>query len=166
MEFSRPVEIDNLPSGGAVHEIAAQPAERAALADRFALLALERLEARVRLTPLAGGLVRLDAELGADVVQECVITLEPIATHVEDHFSLLYGPAEQVGREIVLSDETELVEPLADGFIDIGETVAQQLSLALDPFPRAPGAEVPPEPPGDAPPTSPFAALAKWKKRG
>ena len=164
MEFSRLAETDNLPATGSVHEIAAEPAERAALAERFSLLALDRLEARVRLTPLAGDLVRLDAELTADVVQECVVTLEPIATRVEDHFTLLYGGTEEAAQ-VVLSGEAELVEPLSDGAIDIGEAVAQQLSLALDPFPRAPGAEAPAPEPGDDPPASPFAALAKLKKR-
>jgi uncharacterized metal-binding protein YceD (DUF177 family) len=166
MEFSRFAEIDNLPPGGSIHTIVALPGERAALAERFALVALERLEARVRLAPLAGGLVRLDAELIADVVQECVVTLEPIATRVEDHFSLLYGGPEEGGAEVVLSGEAELVEPLSGNTIDIGETVAQQLSLALDPFPRAPGAETPAPTPEDDPPASPFAALAKWRKRG
>ncbi|HEX7970110.1 MAG TPA: YceD family protein, partial [Stellaceae bacterium] len=94
--------------------------------------------------------------------QACVVTLEPVAARVEDSFALLYGAAEEEGaEEVVLSGEVELVEPLPDRLLDIGEVVAQQLSLALDPYPRAPGAvaEAPQE--GLA---SPFAALAKWRK--
>ena len=160
-EFSRPVDVARLPQGEAVYDVAATPAERAALADRFGLLALDRLEAQVRLTRLAGGFLRLSAELSADVTQACVVTLEPVAAPVEDSFELLYGPADEGAKEVVLSGEVELVEPLADGLLDIGEAVAQQLSLALDPYPRAPGvvAEAPQE--GLA---SPFAALAKWRK--
>lgn len=161
-EFSRPLDIARLPQGEAAYDIAATAAERAALARRFGLLALDRLEAQVRLSRLAGGLLRLSAELSADVTQACVVTLEPVAARVEDEFTLLYGAAsEERAAEVVLSGETELVEPLPGGALDIGEAVAQQLSLALDPYPRAAGAlaEAPQE--GLA---SPFAALAKWRK--
>jgi uncharacterized metal-binding protein YceD (DUF177 family) len=166
-EFSRPVEIAKLlPSGEAIHEIAATAAERAALARRFSLLALDRLEARVGLQRLAGGLIRLDAKLSVDVVQECVVTLEPVPSRIEDSFTLLYGAAADEASEITLSGEAELVEPLAGNTVDIGEAVAQQLSLALDPFPRAPGVEAPASPAADSKAESPFAALAQWKRKG
>ncbi len=161
-EFSRPIDVARLPQGEAVYDIAATPAERATLASRFGLLALHRLEAQVRLHRLAGGLLRLSAELSADVVQSCVVTLDPVGARVDDSFALLYGaPDEEGAKEVVLSGEAELVEPLPDGLLDIGEVVAQQLSLALDPYPRAAGAvaEAPQE--GLA---SPFAALAKWRE--
>lgn len=166
-EFSRPVDIDRLPPDETMHEIAATAAERAALAERFGLLSLDGLEARVKLARLAGGLIRLDAELVAEAVQECVVTLEPVSTHIEDSFVLLYGEPAGAEGEVTVSGESELVEPLSGGSIDIGEAVAQQLSLALDPFPRAPGAEAP-SPPEDGKPSpeSPFAALAKWKQKG
>jgi uncharacterized metal-binding protein YceD (DUF177 family) len=165
-ELSRPIDIDKLPPGGAIHEIAATAAERAGLARRFMLLALDRLEARVGLQRLAGGLIRLDAKLAADVVQECVVTLEPVPSRIEDSFTLLYGAAADEASEITLSGEAELVEPLTGTTIDIGEAVAQQLSLALDPFPRAPGVEAPASPAADSKAESPFAALAQWKRKG
>jgi uncharacterized metal-binding protein YceD (DUF177 family) len=126
------------------------------------LLALDRLEAQVRLSRLAGGFLRLAAELSADVTQACVVTLEPVRSRIEEEFTLLYsnGPEEKAG-EVVLSGSDEVVEPLSEGSLDIGEAVAQQLSLALDPFPRAPGAELPGEAAPEAPErVSPFAALA------
>ncbi|HUC66562.1 MAG TPA: DUF177 domain-containing protein [Stellaceae bacterium] len=165
-EFSRPIDIAKLPPGETSHEIAATAAERAALARRFALLALDRLEARVELQRLAGGLIRLDAKLFADVVQECVVTLEPVASRIDDSFTLLYGAAGDDAREITLEGEAELVEPLAGTIIDVGEAVAQQLSLALDPFPRAPGVEAPASAAADSKAESPFAALAKWERKG
>jgi uncharacterized metal-binding protein YceD (DUF177 family) len=162
-EFARPVDVANLAPGVTHRTIAATAAERAALARRFSLLALDRLEAAVRLEPLAGGLIRLTAELSADVVQACVVTLEPVASRIEEAFTLLYGAAAAAG-EVTLSGEAELVEPLAGGTLDVGEAVAQQLSLAIDPFPRAPGVE-PPAPAPETMPNSPFAGLAKWKRK-
>jgi Large ribosomal RNA subunit accumulation protein YceD len=165
MEFCRKVEVDRLPpSGETIHDIAATEPERAELARRFALVALDRLEARATLVRLAGGLLRLTADLLADVVQECVVTLEPVASRVEDRFILLYGHAQDEAGEVVLSGEAELVEPVLGGTLDIGEAVAQQLSLALDPYPRAPGAAAP-APAAGPDDASPFAPLAKWKEK-
>ena len=67
-EFSRPVALDRLAPGETVYDIAADPGERAALARRFALVALERLEARVRLMRLAGDLVRLSILVNGEAV--------------------------------------------------------------------------------------------------
>lgn len=161
-EFPRPVEVNRLPGGESVFEIAATSAERAALARRFALLALDRLEARVTLVSLAGGLLRLAAALSADVRQECVVTLEPVASRVEDRFSLVYG-ARAEEDEVVLSGEAELIEPLPGDTLDLGEVVAQQLSLALDPYPRVPGVEAALT--ADSAKASPFAVLARDKER-
>jgi len=65
----------------------------------------------------------------------------------------------------VLSGASELVEPVEDGIVDIGEAVAQQLSLVLDPFPRAAGVAAPEDAPGGPAAASPFAALSRWKEK-
>jgi uncharacterized metal-binding protein YceD (DUF177 family) len=164
-EFSRRIDGLRLGAGGEIHEIAAKPEERVGLARRFELLALDRLEATVRLTPMAGGYYRLAADFEAELVQACTVTLEPVPARLAESFTLTFGPAEE-SSEIILDGEAEPVEPLDDGMIDIGEAVAQQLSLALDRFPRAPGVTmeietiVSDEPPRE----SPFAALARLKK--
>lgn len=163
-EFTRMIDVSRLAAGEKVCDIAATPSERAALAARFGLLDLARLTASVKVSRIVGGFVRLEADLSADVVQSCVVTLDPVANTVEEHFSLLYGAAAEEGEaEIILSGEAEIVEPLGDGVIDIGEVVAQQLSLALDPYPHKPGATV--EAMQESGLQSPFAALAKWGKK-
>ncbi|HEV2550152.1 MAG TPA: DUF177 domain-containing protein [Stellaceae bacterium] len=162
-EFSRPIETSRLPEGGTDMAIAASPAECAALARRFSLLALDRLEAALHLEWVARRLLRLEATLSAEVVQECVVTLEPVRSQVEDRFVLLYGPASETS-DVMLREDEEVLEPIVDDQIDLGEAVAQQLSLAIDPFPRASGAAAP-SGPGEGI-VSPFAALAKWRKKG
>jgi uncharacterized metal-binding protein YceD (DUF177 family) len=166
-EFSRRIDGLRLSPAGEQYEISAKPEERAVLAKRFDLLALDRLEAKVKLTPMAGGYYRLAAEFTADLTQACAITSEPVPAHLAENFTLTFGAVEE-SSEIVLDGDAEPVEPLDDGVIDIGEAVAQQLSLALDPFPRAPGASLEEE--ADlsdrGPRESPFAALAKLRKPG
>jgi len=169
-EFSHRIDPRRLPSGGERYAIHANAEERAALGRRFALCALDRLEAKVTLTPMTGGFYRLAAEFEADLVQTCTVTLDPIPARIAEAFSLTYGPIADSGDsgEIVLDGDSEPVEPFEDGMIDIGEAVAQQLSLALDPFPRAPGAAIENE--ADLSDRqqreSPFAALARLRKPG
>lgn len=165
-EFSRPVDVMRLHPAGANYDIVASAEERAALACRFDLLGLDRLVAQVQLKPVAGGFFRLAARIEADVTQACIVTLEPVAGRVEDQFSLLYG-ALDTRDEVLLDGVSETVEPLEGGVIDIGEAVAQQLSLALDPFPRAAAADLGASaaPAEDAPLDSPFAVLARLRKR-
>lgn len=165
-EFSRRIDTHRLGGGGKCHQIAAAAAERAGLARRFGLLQLDRLEAEVRLKPMAGGYYRLEAQLEAELVQACIITSEPVPSRIAEAFALVYGPVENED-EIVLDGDSEPVEPLEDGIIDIGEAVAQQLSLALDRFPRAHGAVLDDDTDAmarEAPHESPFAPLARLRK--
>jgi uncharacterized metal-binding protein YceD (DUF177 family) len=140
-EFSRRVEIARLGALEAIYPISADAEERPALARRFDLLSLDRLEAEIRLQRLAGGMVRLSGWLGADVVQACVVSLEPVASTLDRDFTVLYGSTES-GKTVMVDLETDEAEPFDGDAIDIGEAVAQQLALALDPYPRASGASL------------------------
>jgi len=159
-EFSRPVDVARLGAATATYNLAAKPEERAALAKRFGLVSLDRLEAKIELKRIPGGMVRLDAAMRADLVQSCVVTLDPVPAAIEEEFTLLYGDVEE--DNAALDPDAEPVEPIEDGRIDLGEAVAQQLSLSLDPYPRSPAAlaEAPPADTKD----SPFAALAKLRQ--
>ena len=151
-EFPRPISTESLPAGGAAFDVAATPEERRALARRFDLLGLESLTARGRVERVpAGALVRVSGALEAAVVQECVVSLEPVASTVRAPLERLYGDAPAVvvaaassggaGGEVTVDPEDDEVEPLsAGGAIDLGELVAEELALALDPYPRAPDA--------------------------
>jgi uncharacterized metal-binding protein YceD (DUF177 family) len=178
-EFSRLASTSRLGVDPMVYRLTATAAELAALARRFALVSLDRFSATVELVR-QGRDIRLAAEIDADVVQLCGVTLEPFAGRIEDRATLLYrrkAPADDPGAE------DEAYEILDGDEIDIGEAVAQQLSLALPLFPRAPGAEAPA---GETPPDeaagaefsvsaqstadqtivpSPFAELAKLAKK-
>ena len=66
---------------------------------------------------------------------------------MEDSFDVDFGDASADfdGDEISLDIDHDPPEPIEAGAIDIGELVAQYLSLALDPHPRAPGASLDPD---------------------
>jgi len=172
-EFSRIVDIAGLAEDEVRRDITANEQEREALARRFGLIALDRLTATVRLTRVRGGAVRVTADYEADVVQSCVVTLTPVPAHVAESFSVTFSPkaAHEAGEDLDLSPLAEDVpEPLVGGAVDIGETVAQYLALALDPYPRAPGVRFEPVvyagPEHKVLENSPFSALASLRKRG
>jgi uncharacterized metal-binding protein YceD (DUF177 family) len=142
-EFSRPVRIDTLGPTPRQIEIGANEKERAALARRFAIVQIERLSAEAALTRRSDH-VAAAGRLTAKVTQSCVATGEPVEETVEEEFRIEFRPqpaATSEGDEIELN-AGELDVVFYDGTaVDIGEAVAETLSLSLDPYPRAPNAE-------------------------
>ncbi len=154
-EFSRVANIARLPPEGREERLVATGAECAALARRFAIPAVNRLEAVLLIRHEPGGTAAVSGRLSAEVVQDCVVTLEPVTQMVEEAVALRIVPAgHEPSEDPEAPDEIE-----ADGdSVDLGEAVAEQLALALDPYPRAPGAALPGEGAADGP-AGPFAAL-------
>lgn len=168
-EFSRPVNLDRVGDAELRRDIAATPEELVALARRFGIPGVERLEAQVRLRrERAGTVIRLTARMEAEVTQTCVVTLAPVHNRIAEAFTVLYGDVPAAAAVDVDGEAEEVVEPWPEGPLDIGESVAQELALALDPYPRAPGAALAPAAseseavPGKV---NPFAQLDKMRRR-
>lgn len=146
-EFSRAIVIDPWPQGGVAIELEAQAAEREALARRFAVLEVSRLGGRGRLERSDDGReIRFFGRIEAEVVQTCVLSLEPVRTSIEEPIERRYwigpGAPPEPDADVVDPDEED-VEPLPGGTIDLGEVLAEELALALEPYPRAAGAAPP-----------------------
>ena len=151
-EFSRPVVIEPWPEGGIDVELCAEPEERRALARRFDLPEVASLHASGRLERVEGsGEIRFRGRLEAEVVQTCVVSLEPVPATIVEPVERRYRriDAAAVGTaaggvgaplELAWTDEDE-AEPVAGRTIDLGEALAEEFALALDPYPRVPGAE-------------------------
>ena len=141
-EFSRTFRLDELGGGARAVSIAADEGERAALAARFGLIGIDRLEATAELAR-DGDIVTATGRLEGEVTQACVASGEPVPARIAEDFALRFAPSGAVSD----ADEIELAESDLDQIdyegssIDLGEAVAQTMALALDPFPRAPGAE-------------------------
>ena len=163
-ELSRPFAVDRLGEGGVEERIVASPAERAAVARRLDLLALDRLEARLSLRLAAGAtLLTVTGRIEAAVVQSCVITLEPVPAELSLPVEITYALTRATPEDEDHIVDPDAPEPLPTGGLDLGEEVVQLLSLGLDPYPRAPGAALPEEP--DGAPDHPFAKLRELKPK-
>ncbi len=137
VELHRPLTAGRIGPEGLEILVEANPDECAALARRFGLPAIHALTCRFRLRPLAGGAIAADGALRAEVVQVCVVSAEDFPATVTEAFTVRFVPA---GTEDDDPDP-ELVDeiPYAAGRLDLGEAAAEQLALALDPFPHKPG---------------------------
>lgn len=159
-DFSRIVALDRIGPSGFEQVIEADPAERAALAERMRIPAVHSLRCAFRLRRVTGGIFEAQGVLDASVDQVCVVSLEPFTQPVQEDFALQFVPA---GTE---APDDDLEAPDQIGYegnaIDLGEAAAQQLALALDPYPRKPGLEEAPE--AEPARDSPFAALAPIRR--
>jgi uncharacterized metal-binding protein YceD (DUF177 family) len=131
---ARSVVVDPWPSGGIELTLEATPAERRMLAARFDLVGVERLVGHASLDRI-GAVVRLRGRLEAQVVQSCVISLEEVRSTVDEAFECRFTrPGAAVPGDLAWDQD---IEPLEGTGLDVGEIFAQQLALALDPYPRA-----------------------------
>ncbi|HEY0313791.1 MAG TPA: DUF177 domain-containing protein [Allosphingosinicella sp.] len=142
-EFSRPVRIDTLGQAPRHVEIEAGEAERAALAERFGLVSIDSLSATAEVSR-TGDSVTARGSLTGAVVQSCVASGEPVPETVAEDYEIHFRPPPETASP---DDEVELGEAELDvvfydgGAVDLGEAVAESLSLALNPYPRSPAAE-------------------------
>jgi uncharacterized metal-binding protein YceD (DUF177 family) len=161
LPLSRPVRVDPLPRDGLDVTVEASAEEREKLAAFNDLLGLSSLKAVFQLHPLAEGDVRVVGRLTADVVQSCVVTLDPVPAHIDAPIAVDFAPE---GSEEEFAEDEDAPEPIVDGMIDLGRIAAEFLTLNLDPYPRKEGAvfEAPIDDEEGA--QSRFSALAKGKK--
>ncbi|WP_019515226.1 YceD family protein [Sphingomonas sp. Mn802worker] len=168
-EFSRVERLDAIGSEPREVSISAKEPERAALASRFELIAIERLEGRFTVRKEAAG-IGVRGRVTATVTQACSVTGDPIPAQVDEPVELRFVHPAGVRAAASDDDAYELAGEEIDtieiegGGIDLGEVAAETMVLALDPFPRAPRAAEVLREAGviseeEARPANPFAAL-------
>ena len=176
-QFARMIDVSALPAGGVERRIEASAEERTALAEEFGLLGVDSLAADLAVTPWQSDGFAITGRIIAAIRQSCVVSLVPVDQAIDEQFEVHFIPAGsrlaavegKPGRDVVVqvSDE-EPPEVFSGHAIDVGPIVKEHFALAIDPYPRAPGAELPLdwEAGGPERSESPFAVLAKLKKQG
>jgi uncharacterized metal-binding protein YceD (DUF177 family) len=144
-EFSRLIAIDRVPPEGTTEQISATEDERHALAERFGLIAIHQLSALLQLETWRRGGIKVTGRLDAHIEQTCVVTLEPFEETLKEDLTRFFAGENAPGPRPVVHSVVSLEEDEPDvisgSSIDLGELVAESLGLALDPYPRKPGAE-------------------------
>ena len=133
------------------------------------LRALPRLQASFDVSRHGREGLHVVGRVSATVGQNCVVTLEPIDSEVDEAVDLVFAarrPAEETphedgGGSKVAADDAP--EPLVGGVVDLGVVATEFLTLGIDPYPRKSDAEFTAPAAGDDS-SHPFAALAALKK--
>lgn len=159
--------------------IDATPVERAAIADALSIAAVDQLSLTGRIEPSGRSNWRFEGRLQAAAVQRCVVSLDPVPQAIDEPLIRHWSPNAETDGASGLDDaafialdleaEDDAPEPLEDA-VDIGAAAVEALALALEPYPRAPGAALEhaeARPAGAEPLTDeairPFAGLAALK---
>ncbi len=171
----RPVAAVSITVNPQIRKIETSLAERAAIALTLDIVEIPALTAVLELYRGARGRIHVEGRIVADIVQSCVVSLEPVPQHIDEPISRLFfeGAAESAdepkpGSEIRVDlTEEDPPEHLTGSTLDLGGIVMEHLVLAMDPYPRAQGAELSGPEEGDATdlPESPFAILARLKEK-
>jgi uncharacterized metal-binding protein YceD (DUF177 family) len=172
LEFSFPLDATQIPALGREYDLTAKEADRVRIAKRIDVSEVKSLSATVHIGPGGSGLIEVRGQFKADLVQACVVTLEPVPDSISEEFTLLFArqaAKPKPAQEVEIDDGDDPPEILNGDVLDLGEVVVEQLALAVNPYPRAPGAEFKPVLIGEAEApiatVSPFAALAKLKTK-
>jgi uncharacterized metal-binding protein YceD (DUF177 family) len=170
-ELSWDLPTSDVPETGLDASRIAAPDELEAIAGALGLVSGPRHEASYEIAPAGAGRYILSGTLRAQVVQTCVVTLDPVIGSIEEDFRVAFWPEEDIPapRGGVLDlDEAADPEPITAGRIAVGRVVFECLAENLDPYPRKPGATLDwrePEPAAAGASESPFAMLANLKTK-
>lgn len=173
LPFSHSYNLARLGNAGDTVRFSADAAQLAAIAKWAGILSLETFETEVEIKKLAPNRFGLAFHLTADVTQSCVVTLEPVPSHMDKRFTRelvfvgasRHRDAPDSAPDLVLdSDQEEGPEEIDSLHLDLATPVLEEFALSLDPYPRRPGVEFAPESPDSEPPESPFAVLKGLKQ--
>jgi uncharacterized metal-binding protein YceD (DUF177 family) len=168
--YTVPFDLAGLSDQGAELSLSPDAAERARIAAWLGALEVPRLDATIRLSRRDDDVYRYDAEFTAEVVQACVVTLEPVPSRHTGRAERRYRVVAKAPRRSSRAPEIDAggdgedaPEVIPGTLLDIAAPVLEEISLALDPYPRAPGVTFDPPKEDDKEAESPFAVLAKLK---
>ena len=172
LPLSHSYNLARLGNAGDQVHFAADAGSRAAIARWSGVVSVEKLEARVEIRKISPTRFGLAFHLVADVTQSCVVSLEPVASHMERNFerelhfagAAVRHKATESAPELVLdSDPEEGPEEITSLHYDLAVPVLEEYALSLEPYPRRPGVEFAVKTDPEEAPESPFAVLKGLK---
>jgi uncharacterized metal-binding protein YceD (DUF177 family) len=175
--ISHRVSVNRLPQAGMTVILKADADELKRLAKAHDLLEVSAFSAQMLVKKWRGDGVKVTGTVKADIVQNCVVTLEPLNSSLSNDIEAVFVPeTSKLARppvsgegEIVLDyDGPDLPDTFSGDTIDAGALAEEIFGLAIDPYPRKQGAafefEDASASEAEAKP-SPFAKLVDFPKR-
>jgi uncharacterized metal-binding protein YceD (DUF177 family) len=150
-ELSRALDLSKISKDGRELSLTLEPASAIELAKACGIEAVESLSANLLIRPWRKSGFSVRGSFEAQIVQQCVVTLEPVQETVKDDIERFFLPAEEMERfeekaldELELFfDESDPPDPLEGTELDLFSMVSEQLLLSKSPYPRVEGANLP-----------------------
>ena len=167
-----PIAIEQVPETGVERNIVADAGQLAAMAEVGGLRAVHAARATFMLQPMRDGQVHVTGRVTAKIGQVCVVSLDDIDTGIDEEIDIVFAPPSKIPPMASTIDDSvedgaeipDPPEPIEDGVIDLGRVATDALFLAVDPYPRKPGAVLDLPAVEDDPDEHPFAALRALKE--
>ena len=163
-------DLNRLSEAGYEAFIELGPEERQKLAAWADVVNVNKFEGRVALRRISSNRFAYQAHLEADIVQACTVTLEPVSANISLDFTRALHLVPHVKKTIDFSGELspaagddEVPEEIDSTRLDLAAPLLEEFSLAIAPYPRAPGVAFDTPEDGEVQPESPFAVLGKLK---
>ncbi len=143
-ELSRPFDLEKIKKEFSL-DIKADEKECSDLAKRFQIKQINMFEANCmisRLDKKQVGDFQLKGKLFASVIQQCVMTLDDIEEKIEEDFLIIFcngtDPSDENSgtADLEIDPNDDDIEYIGSPNVDIGEYLAEYLSLALNPYPK------------------------------
>jgi len=116
--------------------------ERRAIAAELGIVGVRKLRFTGALTPQGRQDWSLSAELGATVVQDCVVTLAPVTTRIDEKLTRSYlADMPEIEAAEVEMPVDDTVEALPEA-LDLAQVMIEALALALPLYPRREDADL------------------------
>jgi hypothetical protein len=165
------LRVTDIGKNGRDVRYSATPDERAAVTAALDLVALDTLLLTGKLRLLSKGRVGFAGRLVAEVVQACVVSLEPVPGNLDIAIDVEFWPEDDIATSASASFDAlggSDPEPIEGETLQLGRLAYETLGANLDPYPRKAGASLDPQvqqEPASAARNNPFAVLGKLKPK-
>jgi hypothetical protein len=145
------VDVARLAAKGVVVKLEADDAQRAALAAAHGLDAVGDFRFELRISPWKRDGAQVAGKVTAAITQSCIVSLDPVEAVIDEEVSSIFVPensrlssSRTVDGEILLDSEGEdAPEVFSGNRVDVGALAEEFFELAIDPYPRRAGVELP-----------------------
>ena len=174
--FAYEVKVSHVSANPITVRIAADTADLQRLARQWGVPQVLKFEAELSLGRWKRDGVRVKGHVSSEIVQDCVVTLDPVQQQIEEDVEAVFLPensrlaqraVDGNGEMFLDPDGPDLPELFTGDSIDVGAVAAEFAALSIDEYPRKPGLDyadrIESDPSVDKKP-SPFAVLQGLKR--